>query len=803
MSFRALLILSFPVILAGEVVAQAPAPPPPKPAKPLKADPAADQFLVAQLAYQEAVDTKDPKLQRANFDAALVQFSRFLRFHPKHKNALNAWYYSAVCYQKTNQHNAARRCLDAVVEDGKTGPLVGSAAYQLATHHYGEKSYTEAEPLFALASTESNNQAVRRLALYRRALCLQKLERPKETIAVLELVLADPDSPFRDRAESALAYYYKQNDRPADALTIFEKLAKSKDAKTRADSILQAALLARDLDKKDLARTYFELILVTPGLEEWQGKSQLTLLSEASRAEDHERVIALFEKGKFPLKKDQSLRRILIAIKSYEATNRKDKTVALYKEIERISPGSKTAFEASFVLLSRQYHAGAKEFEQSALTFLNRYSKEHENEANTHGVRLMLAETQYKAKHHAAAAKTYAAIKLQHIDPENHVGVRYRLANAFLEANDTKAALAAIEDFIKHHPTDKRVPTLLTKRADSYAASGNREAALRDYERIITQNSDPSLSVYAWAQKADLHKAAKELKEFLECHRHLLADFPNRPATSKAASEFWIGWGLFRLNEFKEAIPHLENARKAAPKELGRESTIHLALAHYSLQDLASLEPELERLLTDHPDQKVGRNIFGWAGVKIAMEEEDYARAWKFLPHAVDIAKPTETKTVVWRSYAKAAVETGEFPNAIPALALLLERDENDFLKAESLYLKARSHFGLNALKESLDSAEEALGLKPQGRLNAEIRLLIGDIALSENKPAEAAKYYVVVAELFSDHDLAIEISALRRAAAALEDIGTPETLADAKRYRKRLVALELQESAPTPPPGG
>ena len=789
MRIRALLIVALSAAFAGSALAQVPA-------KPLQADPAADQFLVAQLAYQEALDTEDPKLRNANFDAALLQFSRFLRFHPKHNNALKAWYYSAVSYQKTNQDDAARRCLNAVIEDGESGALVGSAAYQLATHYYDTKAWKEAEPLFGLASNESDNAATRQLALYRRALCLQKLEKPVETIAVLEQVLKDPDSPFLDRAEIALAHYYKQNDRPADALAVFEKLSNHSNPKTSADATLQAALLARDLKKPDLARSYFEKILDTPGLEQWRGEAQLSLLSEASRAEDHPRVIALFQKGRYKLKKEQEVRRLLMAIKAYQATGKEEETVALYQELEKLSPESKTGFEASYILLSRQYHAGAKDFSTRAAQFLKTHGKGQANDARTHNVRLMLGETQYKAKAFALAAETYAAIDLKHLDPQNHVGVRYRLANALLETKQQEPALATIADFLSHHVTDKRAPTLLAKRADTYAAAGNREAALKDYESLLIKTADPNLAEYAWAQKAGLHKEAKELKEFLECHRHLLADFPNRSAASKNASEFWIGWTLFRMNNFKECIPHLEKARQGDPKNLGHEATIHLALAHYSLQNLPGLEPELLRLLDNDTADKIGRNIFGWAGVTIANNDEDYERAWKLLPLAVDLSKVKETKTVVWRSYAKAAVEIGEFPSAIPALIILLERDENDYLKAESHYLTARSHFGLNALKDAHTAAEDALGLKPQGRLNAEIRLLLGDIALAEDDPENAAKYYVVVAELFSTTIPEIQISALRRAATALEDLGTPEGRADAERYRKQLESLE----SPSPP---
>lgn len=801
MLVRLLQVLALPFLLSGAARAQeSPLParlPAVPPATPLQADPAADQFLVAQLAYQEALDSSDPKLQKANFEAAVLQFSRFLRFHAGHKNAVNAWYYSAVCYQKLGQDGPARRCLKAVVEDGRSGPLVGSAAYQLAKHHYEEKAYAEAEPLFALASKESDNLATRQLALYSRALCFQKLEREVETMQVLEEVLADPDSPFRSRAEVALAYYFKNHEQVAKALVLFEKLAETGEKKSRADAILQVALLARELGKEDLARSYSEKILTTPGLEQWRGEAQLSLMSEASRNKNHARVIALYEQGqgRFKLKKDQAVQRILLTIGALEASDRKKDTSPLYQELARLSPESKTGFEAAYVLLSRAYHADTKDFAKRAETFLQSNARHHADDPRTHNVRLMLAESHYKAKSYAKAAATYAVIDLQHLDPENHVGVRYRLANALLESGQHDQAVAAIDAFLKNHANDKQVPTLLAKRADAFAAAGKKEEALRDYETLLTRTSDPLLREYAWAQKAELHKKAKELEAFINCHRHLLTDFPQRSPANMAASQFLIGWALFRLDRLEECISPLENARQGDPKSLGYEATIHLALAHYSLQQLPALEAELQRLLDDGPDEKIGRNVFGWAGVKIANEEEDYSRALKFLRNAIDLDAPAGTKTVIWRSYAKCAVETGEFRHALPALAILLERDENEYLIAESNYLMARSHFGLNALKQARTAAEDALGLKPQGRLNAEIRLLLGDIALGENDPATAAQYYVVVAELYSSKDPKIKVNALRRAAAALEDIGTAEARQDAQRYREQ---LNSRESAPS-----
>ena len=71
---------------------------------------------------------------------------------------------------------------------------------------------------------------------------------------------------------------------------------------------------------------------------------------------------------------------------------------------------------------------------------------------------------------------------------------------------------------------------------------------------------------------------------------------------------------------------------------------------------------------------------------------------------------------------------------------------------------------------------------------------MLGDIAMAENDPATAARYFVVVAELYSN-DPATEQLALERAVTALEKAATPQALEDARNYRNRLEELRKQVS--------
>jgi hypothetical protein len=71
---------------------------------------------------------------------------------------------------------------------------------------------------------------------------------------------------------------------------------------------------------------------------------------------------------------------------------------------------------------------------------------------------------------------------------------------------------------------------------------------------------------------------------------------------------------------------------------------------------------------------------------------------------------------------------------------------------------------------EARTAVDQALHHQPEGRWNAEARLLSGDIHLSSNDPASAARAYMAVAVLTDDPVLTPE--ALRRAIAAYQSAG-------------------------------
>lgn len=756
---------------------------------PLKVDPAKDLWELALLTYREASEQKQEARQRETYLAAIKQFDRFHGTYPNHENALKSWYFSAVCYQKVGDPKSYRGCLSKVVTTWKEGPLVGAAAYQLAHEHYLAKQYDKAAPLYELAAGQTDHDEYRHKALYSRALCHQKLEQRPETIAALLLVLRDEGSPFHESAERVLAHYYKEDGKKEEALAHFLNLTKSDDRKTKADAILQCALLSRDLEKKEFSQQYFELILTTPGLEEWRGEAQLSLMSAASREGNHRTVIDYYKRGDFPLDQDPAARRLQLAADAYEQIGEKEQATALLRELAKVAPDSMTAFEAGYVVLSREYKTGGRNLVRQAEDFLRRFEGEHPDDARIHNTRLMLAEAHFQAKRYGPAAKAYAGIDLKHVATENHPGLRYRLATALLKSGQRAESLAAFETYIANHPGDSQVVNAVAHRAEILLEDKNVPGAHQEFDRLLAVAQDPALKEYAWAQKAILYKEAEDLENFARCQERLLADFPERDARKRAASEFWLGWAHYRLKNYAACLGPFQRAREGDPGALGRESTLHLAQSHYLLKDRDNLKKELDRLLQDYPTQEVNRSVFSWLGRSLALEE-DYVEAWRYLKHAITPDTPAETTVAVWRAAGRSALEAGAYEESLRPLEIVLQVEDNDYRKAETNFLLARAHFKLKDPERARKAAEACLELRPQGDLNAHARLLLGDVAMSQGDPNTAAQHYVVVVEFYGK-DPEIVARALRRAVNALELKGGPEAQQSAQRYRKRLESLK------------
>lgn len=773
------------VNLIPKISAQEPltAEPEKKPA-PLRSDPARDLYEAAQLAYAEAKQAKKPEARKVAYESSLRLFERFRKAFPHDERATEAQFYIASCYDKLGNQDQALSVYTALANSGSQGPLVEAAAQQVANTYYKNKKYELAEPLFARLAQVATKAETRHVALFQRALCLQRLERTDDLKEALRAVVFDNGSPYQEKARAAIASLYTKTGEKSRAYSNYKILAESGDEKVASDAILQAALLARDLNKPMEARTWFEKILSTRQLKEWHGKAQLTLMSEAYDAGDLPRVVDLYERGNYKLPRDQEAQRLAMAAEGYRQKGDGETANKLYERLSKVSTNKDQAFDAAYAVLTREYKQGQQSFFRAGEDFLKRYEKDHNEDPRVDNVHLMLAEKYSANKRYRDAARQYNEINLSRIEPANIPRVRYRLAFARLKMGDRKGARDSFNVFLSKHPDDKNAVRALAHRASVQLALGAEEAALADYELLISRTNKAEFRLQALSGMAELYRKKENFPKLIATHQKLLKEFPKRPTREVAASHFILGWSHFKQEQQDLALPEFIRARELNPKGLGKDATIHLALIHFGRQDQAALQPELDRLMKEFPESGLPRPVYAWLGATFAAEGA-HAQAWKYLTQAVTPNKPEDTKLAVWKAYAQSAEALDYYKETVQACDILLPMEDSAYLRAVLLHRKSKALLGLRQFPSAVEVAKQALELKPQGELNAELRLTLGDIARKQDDLDQALSHYVVVAEIIGTGE--VKAAALRRAIAVYQQKGDATSLAAAAKYEKSL----------------
>lgn len=751
---------------------------------PLTADPARDLFEAATLAYAEGAEAKDPQKQKIAYESSIRNFQRFVTSFPNDARVPRARFFIASCQEKLGNPDAAIASYLALARSDADGALAAAACQKVATTYYEAGNFEAAAEFFTKLSAIAPQAETRHYALYQRALCFQKLERNDELKEALRAVVFDDGSPFQDRARAAIAALYSKNGEKKRAYDNYRLLIDSKEPKIASEAILQSALLARELGDEETAAKGFQLILSTPGLSKWHGKARLTLMSSAFEKQDYDTVLALFGQNQAKLPQDEEAQMLAMAAESYRKTGREELANGLYARLSKVSPNQGQAFDAGYVVLTNQYQSGNQNFFQAGEDFLRKYEAAHNDDPRIDNVHLMLAERYYDIRSFAKAAQQYGSINLRRIDPANIARLRYRLAFARMKSGDQKAARDSFSVFLEKHPEDQLVPRALAHRGTLQLALGSETAAQKDFEALLSRAQNSDLRLQALTGLAELYRKQNNYSQLVTIHGRLLSEFPKRSVRDRAASHFVLGWAHFRQDDFEKALPQFLKARELNPKGLGKDATLHLALVHFARRDEAALQPEMDRLLREFPQSELPRPISAWLGAKRA-EEGSFEEAWRYLSLAVTPNKPAETKDGVWKAYAKAAEGLGKHREVLTATNYLIPREKSAYLQAVLIHRKAKALLGLREFDAATEAATAGLELKPQGELNANLRLTLGDIERIQGNVEEALSYYVVVAELVGTGRS--KDTAIRRTIDAYESMGDAASLAEAKRYRALL----------------
>ncbi len=751
---------------------------------PLVSNPAQDHFEFCKQLYRQANNMRDPAARVEAYRRVIPRLNAYIERFPRHPNTAAATYYLGECYYHSGAIDDGKRVLHSVVNRYRKGRYVALASNRLGYDAVSQKKYAQAAIYFARVAANASTAQERHRGRYQEASCYRYAGETDKAIRAYSLIDASQGAPaiYRENARLKLGHLYLLKKEDGKAMEKFKSLmVPSVSANLRMDATLNYGLLALKKKETETADRCFKAVLLS-NEEKFKPSAQAALMNSMYTAKDYRGVLDVLKRGNCPGTPATEAVKFAIAGRSAYQLKLYHEAIRLFAQAERQVPLSAEAFEAGYFRLLCFYNIKGANIPMQVDAFLEIYQKQHPKHARIHKALLMKAETLFDSGKFREAAAAYNQIAPKAIGKSNMANLYYKRGWCLSSSGDHNGAVRNFTRFLASYADDGRAPSVIARRGKSYLALGDRASALKDFDLLIQRYPKDKLAALAWQNSARIRKEDQDYPDMIRRYQALLDNFPDLKKDTVANASYWIGWGNYQIKKYRNAIKALEVASEMDPDQYGFNSGMLIVYSAYSMKDKARLQKAVDGIRKRKQEDKIPAPIFRWLGVQ-CFNAGEMEPCQRYLTLGVTLDDPRATPKSFWKMLGKASVETGKYKEALVATQNFLDVVEQPFWKAETLLDRAEAFLGLEKLDDAKKCAEEGLQLRPKGRVNADLRMLLGDIAYNNKDYKAAAAYYVVVVQLFVD-DKELRPDALYKSYNALLKKGDGE---EAKHYLDKL----------------
>lgn len=745
-----------------------------------------DLFLRANRIYEFGRDSKDYNEGQRALLTAIPMLREFITTAPQHELTQKASYRLGMAYLLTGGLKEADDTFKYVIQHYRTGHYVATAAYRIAAQRYNEQKWLEAAPWFSMAAREAEKPALRHKASYYDARCLILGKRPDDAIKRLETIILDHGNPYVDYARLAIGQLEAAAGNHEEALVQFEQLLEPTTApQERAQALLSASESATKLGRIELAEKYLHRLLNSVGLDpKFKTRAQVGLMKARFQDSNYAAVLELMQKGEFAGDAKTQAQVFMLAGRSLAKLGRFQEAPRYFFNVERLAPLSALGFEASYRRLVSFFQVDNPNLAAQCDGFERIYGELFVDHQWLHQAKILKAESLFLQNRITSAATAYSEVDSSKVAEKNRAALLFRRGWCLSESGDYNGATQSLSHFIEKYPDHENFSEALAQRGKAYLELDQLHAASKDFERLLDANPPPALAAFAQQHSARIHRHQREYDQMISRYEALLSDYGTLPEKTIANANYWIGWGWFKLENWKKAIDHLELARTIAPALYESSASTHLILAAYSGKNALRLKDEIARFRKNSPEKQLPRKMLTWLGLQL-FRNHDYDGADDYLTLASDYEEPTRTDLIIWRHLAKARLKILHYDRALEAVENVLAREDRDFWKADALLDKSLILIGLKKPDEARDLALEGLALSPKGTVRAGLLMTLGTLAEERADFDSAAANFLKTAEIFVD-DTEIKPYALHRAALALDQAQRSDEATQIRAQLKR-----------------
>ncbi|HEX8679929.1 MAG TPA: tetratricopeptide repeat protein, partial [Chthoniobacterales bacterium] len=492
------------------------------------------------------------------------------------------------------------------------------------------------------------------------------------------------------------------------------------------------------------------------------GIAQAALLRVLYSSGQHQQVLTEFKRAQDAIPEEAKPELMLLAANSERQLGREKEAEAIYAQIIAKYPNRDEAKDARYQRLINIYNSNPG----ALVAEVDQYLATNPSGERADQARLLKAEAFYKQANFAEAAPLYETLRASQLSPKLRAESAYKAGWCYVQMKNPLRIIDAFTYFLKAFPDNPQAPSALTQRALAYQETKNFDAAIADLNTLIAQFPSAREREAAMQQKALLLGQQENGKGMSDAFQQLLKEYPKTAVAAQA--HYYIGKTAFEAKDYKAALPALEAARKLSKEQYYTPATVRIVSTYFYQKNRAALTKEVDNFLAAAPDARIPSEILHWLGIE-CYNEKNYGAAEKYL-NALASGDTGNVNAEFWFYLADAQTKLGKFAAAEASYEKFLQNTSDPAAKVKTLLALGATKIAAHKADDAQKIAEEIMSLQPEGRVNAEARLLAGDVQVERGLFEDAGKTFMGVALLYDDRE--ITPRALQKAAFAYGKAG-------------------------------
>jgi TolA-binding protein len=764
----------------------------------LKEDTSEPSQHEGEAAAQRQLDYANGLFTRKLYDLAAPEYQKYIDNYPGRSGRANAYFSLGECHRNLNRVSSARTNLQKVLNDYGDSEFAGPAAYALAEMAFADKDYAAALPLFHRSAAKSKEPAVTLSARYFEARCLEATGRKEEAADIyVQVADAGNPNPYREDARWTAASILASRGKKIDALRQYEALAnESQKPAVKAESAVRGGMIALELVQADKGKTdkamadrataLLQKGRTLPEAGKFRPIAQVGLRKLQFQTGQYAQLLADYKKDLEKLPEAAQAEVLLLAANSERQLGHSKEAEAVYRQIIAKYPDREEAKDAAYQRLINVYNSDPSGLSAAVDEFLaTNPTNERADQA-----KLLKAEALYKQQNYNDAASIYGELRASQLSTRLRAEAAYKLGLCHVQMKNVPGVIEAFTYYLQTFPDTPEAPAALGQRALAYEQSRNYNAALTDLSIILAKYPKVHEREATLQLKALILGQQENTKGMVETFRQLLREFPKSSVAAQA--QYYIGKAAFETKDYKTALTALNTARQLNKEQYYNLASLRIILCQFYLKDRSALTKEVNTFMANSPNVNVPPEVLEWLGIEY-YNDKNFQAAEKYLSALRKIDNPGSVKPDFLFYLGDAATKLKNAAEAEDAFSKYLLTAKDPAGKAKVLLALGAVKVSAHKPDEAQKIAEEIMALQPEGRVNAEARLLAGEVQLERGNFDDAGKAFKGVALLYDDP--AITPRALDKAALAYRQAGKTD---EADRLSR-----ELRERYPNYAAGG